>query len=79
MIKEIMVFEIYDFEDLKQFCWSGALDTLETIEKKDLQQEFIDLLNDLINTFENGMPSVALNDFIWFENEYIETYLNIEL
>lgn len=79
MIKEIMIFEIYDFEDLKNFCWSGALQTLETIEKKDLQQEFIDLLNDLISTFDNGMPSVALNDFISFDTEYIETYLNIEL
>lgn len=80
MDKETYILGINNWYDLKAQSWSGALQTLEAIEEKGKEEEFIELLNDLISNEEDGkMEETALNDFIWFDTDYIEECLNIKL
>ena len=80
MIKETYILEVNNFGELKQNCWSGAIQTLEAIEEKGLESEFIELLNDMIqNCFDGRIEETKLNDFIWFDTDYIEEYLNVTL
>ena len=80
MDKETYILGINNWYDLKAQSWSGALQTLEAIEEKGKEEEFIELLNDLIsNEEEQKMEETTLNDFIWFDTEYIEECLNIKL
>ena len=79
MNTEKRILEIYRFEELKNASWSGALQTLEAIEEKGVEQEFIDLLNNIISESENGIEETQLNDFIWFDTDYIEEYLHVQL
>ena len=80
MDKETYILGINNWYDLKDQSWSGALQTLEAIEEKGKEEEFIELLNDLIsNEEEQRMEETKLNDFIWFDTDYIEECLNIKL
>ena len=80
MDKETYILGVNNFSDLKDNCWSGALQTLEAIEEKGKEEEFIDLLNDLIsNEEEQRMEETTLNDFIWFDTDFIEEMLNVKL
>lgn len=79
MNTEKRILDVYSFEELKNASWSGALQTLEAIEEKGLEQEFIDLLNNIISEYENGIEETKLNDFIWFDTDYIEEYLDVQL
>lgn len=80
MIKEIRILEVNDFQELKDFCWSGALQTLEAIEEKGKEQELMDLINELIAiNEEQAIDGTKLNDFIWFDTDYIEEMLDCEL
>lgn len=64
------------FEDLKNMCWSGAVDTLEKIEKEEKEEELIELLE---STFEDKIPTeTELNDFLWFEDDFIFEQLSID-
>lgn len=75
----------YSFYDLRKACWSGASDTLDTIEKKnlysdtDLEEALMELLEDVFNPDFNGdVPTlVEVNDYLWFESDYIFDYLGI--
>ena len=68
--------EIYDFDSLKEDCWSGAIDTLNTIEEHGMENEFMSYLEDI---FYNEIPTMTeVNDFIWFEDETIFEDLGIE-
>ena len=65
-----------DFEDLKNMCWSGAVDTLEEIENAEKEEELIELLE---STFEDKIPTeTELNDFLWFEDDFIFEQLSID-
>lgn len=67
--------EINTFYDLKQFCWSGALTTLDQVENKGLENELMDLLNEVFNENIEGIrDDVELNDFIWFDLENYEPF-----
>ena len=80
MIKEIRILEVNDFQELKDFCWSGARQTLEAIEEKGKEEELMDLINELISCSKNeNWTDTQLNDFIWFDTDYIEEMLNCEL
>lgn len=60
---------LHDFE-----AWSGAVDTLETLTNAQ-----IDELENLIEEiFPNGCGETELNDFLWFENDYIAELLGFE-
>ena len=64
-----------DFGDLRDICWSGAVDTLNTIEENGKEDELIDLLEDV---FCEEIPTeTEVNDFLWFESENIFYALGI--
>lgn len=64
----------YNFNDLKDNCWSGAIDTLETIEENEKEEELMALLED---TFEDVPTETEVNDFLWFEDDFIFEELEI--
>ena len=37
------------FEELKQEVWSGAVDTLKTIDEFNKEDELLDLINEMLN------------------------------
>lgn len=64
-----------DFEDLKKECWSGAVDTLQKIEEEGKEDELMELLQDI---FTDIPTETELNDFLWFDDDYIYEQLGIE-
>lgn len=63
------------FEDLKRNCWSGALNTLSTIEEEGKEEELMNYLEDI---FYDSTPTMTdLNDFLWFDDESIYDALGI--
>ena len=64
----------YNFNDLKDNCWSGAIDTLETIEENEKEEELMALLED---TFEDVPTETEVNDFLWFDDDFIFEELGI--
>lgn len=61
------------FEDLQNTVWSGAVDTLKTIEKHDKGDELMDLLSSC-----EWESETAINDYLWFDNDNIFEILDIE-
>lgn len=59
----------YDFNDLKNECYSGAENTLEIIEKYGLEQEFMEFLDE----YFNGTPVwfEQVNDLLRFEDDVV--------
>ena len=69
--------EINGFYDLMENSWSGAIDTLKDIENANLEEEFMENLEN-IYFLEETPTDTELNDFIWFERDtiYIDLGLN---
>lgn len=65
----------YNFNDLKKNSWSGAIDTLETIEENEKEEELMTLLE---NIFEDMPTETEVNDFLWFDDDFIFEELGIE-
>lgn len=65
----------YDFEDLKRNSWSGAINTLEKIEENEKEKELMQLLE---YTFEDVPSETEVNDFLWFDNDFIFEELGIK-
>jgi len=65
----ITLAEMIDFE-----AWSGAVYTHETILKADKIGELADLINDI---FPDGAEDVQINDFLWFDADFIFEHLGI--
>lgn len=64
-----------DFNDLMNNCWSGAVDTLKTIEKHDKEEE---LMSHLEEMYYDEIPAMTeINDYLWFEDETIFNVLGI--
>ena len=61
---------------LLNHTWSGGYETLDTIIEHNKGQELIDLLEDL---FVDVTDITTLNDFLWFDREFIFEQLEIEL
>lgn len=71
----ITVTKELDFNDLMDNCWSGALDTLNTVYENDKEDELMSLLS--LDTF-GSMPSMTeVNDVLWFESDWIFEQLGI--
>ena len=70
--------EEYNFQDLKDKCWSGAIDTLKEVEKHG--EEYEDLLVELIKEcFEFEIPTLTeVNDLLWFEDNFLFDRLGIK-
>lgn len=64
----------FNFEDLKKECWSGAIDTLQKIEELGLEEELIQLLEEI---FEDVPSLTKVNDFLWFDEDYILECLGV--
>lgn len=63
------------FEDLKDVCWMGAIDTLEKIEEEGKEEKLMQLLDSI---FEKIPTETEVNDFLWFEDDFIFEQLDIE-
>ena len=66
--------EFNEFYDLDKNCWSGAIQTLDTIAEHDKEAELMQLLEEL---FYDGIELSELNDFLWFDSDYIFECLDI--
>ena len=67
----------YDFNDLYKNSWSGAINTLDTIIKNDMENE---LMEHLDNIFNDQVPTeTEVNDYLWFESDYIYECLGIDV
>ena len=65
----------YDFNDLRDECWSGALNTLDTIYDRDKTEELMSLME---TVFSDETPTLTeINDWLWFEWEEIYKDLDI--
>ena len=69
----------YDFTDLKNNSWSGAVNTLKTIEEAGKEEELMSLLEDLFSEDTHQTPEeTEVNDFLWFDTDYIYKSLGIK-
>ena len=67
--------EINDFYALADMVWSGAIDTIADIQRANKEDEFMNFLEAV---FCDEVPTdTEVNDFIWFERDYI--YENLGL
>ena len=67
----------YDFKDLCENSWAGAIDTLDIIIKNDMENELMEHLEEI---FAEQIPtSTDVNDYLWFESEYIFESLGIDV
>lgn len=67
--------EINGFYELADMVWSGAVDTMASIQDADKENEFMDFLEMI---FCDDVPTdTAVNDFIWFERDYIYEHIGL--
>ena len=63
----------YSFNDLYENSWSGAVDTLNVIRENNLEEELMYHLEEIFY-----LPTeTELNNYLWFESEYIYENLGI--
>jgi len=72
----ISVKSTFDFDDLMNHCWSGAIDTLKTIQKHDKEDELMSFLS--MDVFSDTPDLTEVNDLLWFEDEWIFESLGID-
>ena len=65
---------ISDYE-LKNELWSGAVDTMNTIIENNKTDDLMCLLEEL---FFEPIDITTINDFLWFEDDFIFEELNIK-
>ena len=64
----------YDL-DLNSFnAWSGAVDTLDRIQREGKCEELENVLEEL---YPDGMTETELNDLLWFDSESVYEWLGI--
>lgn len=68
--------EIDSFNDLMENSWSGAIDTLQDIANANLEEEFMENLENIYFLGETPTET-ELNDFIWFERDTIYSDLGL--
>lgn len=67
--------EINDFYALADMVWSGARDTIADIQNANKEDEFMNFLEAV---FCDEVPTdTEVNDFIWFERDYIYESLGL--
>ena len=62
---------VYDFE-----FWSGAYDTVKKVIEADKENEFWDFIEEYFDGYDS-ISDVELNDFVWFESEYIYEHIGL--
>ena len=69
------VCEEISFNDLFNRCWSGAIDTLETIQENDKEDMFMQMLEE---NYCDEIPTLTeINDLLWFDSDWIFESLGI--
>ena len=68
--------EYNNFYEIKEMCWSGAIDTLNDIERNDREDVFMNLLEEMF--METTPTDTEVNDFIWFDREYIYEHCGLD-
>lgn len=76
VVKTINEYDKHDFYDLFENSWSGARDTLEDIIKAELEEEFMEHLDEIFGC-EEEITDTELNDYIWFERNEIYSSLGL--
>ena len=67
-----------DFNDLMNNCWSGAIDTLKTIEEHNKEDELMAHLEEIFESYFDNVPTMTeVNDYLWFDDETIFEALEI--
>lgn len=67
--------EINGFYELADMVWSGAVDTITDIQNANKENEFMYFIE---NVFFDEVPTdTQVNDFIWFERDYIYECLGL--
>jgi hypothetical protein len=74
----LKVYEVYDFNELYNTSWSGAIDTLDTIREHDKENDLLTLINDILEGYDGGLDRTQLNDYIWFDRDDIYESLGID-
>ena len=69
--------EINGFYELADMVWSGAVDTITDIQNANKENEFMDFLEMVFMDREETPTETEVNDFIWFEREYIYEHLGL--
>ena len=69
--------EINGFYELADMVWSGAVDTIVDVQNANKEKEFMDFLEMVFMDREEPPTDTEVNDFIWFERDFI--YGNIGL
>lgn len=65
-----------EIESLEEFeTWSGATETKQTILEHGEDDEFIWLCEEMN---PEGMTETELNDFLWFDSDFIFEHLGID-
>lgn len=68
----------YDFSDLLDARWSGAIDTLKTIEERNKEDELMAHLEEIFESYFDNVPTMTeVNDYLWFDDETIFEALEI--
>lgn len=71
----ILIIKDCDFYDLQKELWSGAIDTVNTVIENDKTTELMELLEEF---FYEATDITTINDFLWFDSDYIFKALEIE-
>lgn len=67
-----------DFNDLMNNCWGGAIDTLNTINEWNKENELMEHLKDIFSSYFDNIPTMTeVNDYLRFEDEGIFEALGI--
>ena len=69
------VFDEMDWYDIYSTAWSGAKDTVERIEDEGKGNEFVSLIEEV---YPEGIDRTALNDILWFDDEWVFESLGIK-
>lgn len=68
----------FDFNDLMENCWSGAIDTLEKIAEHDKEDEFMEFLESVMGEDIGEIPTMAeVNDFLRMDEDFVLESLGI--
>lgn len=66
------------FNDLMNNCWSGALDTLKTIEEHNKEEELMEHLESIMSEDIGNIPTMTeINDYLLFDSDFIFESLGI--
>jgi UDP-N-acetyl-D-mannosaminuronate dehydrogenase len=67
--------ECCDLYSLRNELWSEAVNTVNTVVKNDKTAELMELLEAI---FDEATDIMTINDFLWFDSEYIYEELGIK-